>query len=532
MNGDTRPRPQAPFLQRRYVELLTLGALLFVVQTGLVPFDFTTGGSAGSRVYFDATTYRLVLPDIISNIFLYVPLAGLLFLSLRRRLRSGLVAGLVAFACAALVSAGIEHLQYYSPSRVSSLIDLVSNMAGSVIGVLVAWVFHALVPRLVDAIRQELLNRPRASLVKGYVFALVVLACLPFSFSFDGTRLVQSVKSTHWVPFEAAVVGSASPGGAAVPSLASVHQEYAYRLWAALKCWSRWAAECASFVLFVWLLHPLLYLQYGFSRRATDALIWWFGLPLAAGLTLLQIPIMSRDADVTDVLFRVIGLALGVVLCAKKTTHASTRLRTGRPSAGSVRARWILTGVIAFIVYNGVIPLTMTTHGGLVAAASKAEFWPFVAYFVARFDIMMADVMEKFASYLVLAVVLTMSWRRVARCPLRERALWVGGVCVALSGVIELAQVYISVRVPSLTDPILAAVGAVVGVVGHAHVLVFYRRALALEEAGRRPGERMAPTRMGPTDELISTLAEPHPDAPLERPAAPEQSPHSTPKPK
>jgi len=142
----------------------------------------------------------------------------------------------------------------------------------------------------------------------------------------------------------------------------------------------------------------------------------------------------------------------------------------------------------------------------------------------------MADVMEKFASYLVLAVVLTMSWPRVARRPLRERVWWVGGVCVALAGVIELAQVYITVRVPSLTDPILAGVGAVVGVIGHAHLSVFYRRALALEEAGRRPGETTAPVRLGLTDELISTLTEPHPGAPKERPAAPEQSPHSAPK--
>jgi len=516
MNGEAGTVPKVSFLQRRYVELLTLLVLLFVLQVSYVPFDFSSTAAspaAGSRAYFDISVDYLTLADITANIFLYVPLGAFLFWSMRRALRSTPWSVLIVLGLTAGLSVLNEHMQYFSPSRVSSLIDVVSNVLGSAIGVMLAVLSTALVPRMMDAVTFEFIERPQAALLKSYVVALIVLAALPFSFSFDGTRLKESVKAINLVPFATA---SWSDHDADVPVMASVKQARAYQRWAAMKRWSRWGAETAAFCLFVWLLHPLLVLQYGFSRGGTMALVWWFGAALAIGLSIMQIPIVGRDCDVTDILFRFLGIAVGVVVRSHGAgAQEGSEAATWYPGRRTAQVAIVLT--MAFIVYNGVIPLTFdSTKGGVRAAVSATEFLPFMAYFVTRFDLMMTDVMEKFASYLVLAALLAAYWRRIERRSLSMRIAAVTPVCVLLSCVIEFVQVFVVVRVTSLTDPILAAAGAVVGVIGQAQLSAFNWHVHALEAALRthRPDDESAT--LGPTDELISTLTEPYDDAPTE----------------
>ncbi len=521
MNAEAGKTPQEPLWQRRYVELLTLLALLFVLQVSLVPFDFAAdadGRAIGGRAYFDRSVDHLTFADITANIFLYVPLAALLFWSLRRALHSMLLSAPLALILAAALSAGIEHIQYFSPSRVSSLIDLVSNIGGAAIGVVAAVLCGALIPRMMEAVTFEFIERPRAALVKCYVVVLVVLGALPFSFSFDSNRLKESIKAVNYVPFATA---SWSDADAKVPVMASARQARAYQRWAAMKRWSRWSAECAAFCLFVWLLHPLLAVHYGFSRRATLALIWWFGACLAIALSVMQIPIVARACDVTDIVFRLLGIAVGVVIRsagAEAKSESESESEVARSwSPGPRIAKSAIGITIAFIVYNGVIPLTFDpSKGGIRAAFSATEFLPFMAYFVARLDVMMTDVMEKFASSLVLGALLAAYWRRIEGRSLSSRVFAVVNVCVLLSCAIEIVQVFMPVRVTSLTDPILAATGAVVGVVGQARFAAFHRRVNALEMELRRETPDVREVPFGPTDELISTLTEPYEGAPSE----------------
>jgi len=518
MNAESGNTPKASFLQRRYVEFITLLALLFVLQVSYVPFDFSASASAeggASRVYFDMSVDHLTPADIMSNIFLYVPLAALLYWSFRRNIRSALISALVAIVLPVGLSLLTEHLQYFSPSRVSSLIDLVSNACGAVVGVIAAALCGAMVPRMMEAVTLEFIDRPRAAMVESYVVVLVVLAALPFSFSFDTNRLKESIKSINVVPFATA---STADVDCDVPVMASEQQAQAYKRWSVMKHWSRWAAEAAAFCIFVWLLHPLLALHYGFSRGATLALVWWFGAMLAIGLSVMQIPIVGRDCDVTDVLFRLLGILIGVVI----RSYGAARKRDSQ----SMQAWWpgrriaqtAIGFTIAFIIYNGVIPLTFdTSHSGIRAAVSATEFLPFMAYFVARLDVMMADVMEKFASYLVLGALLAAYWRRIEHRSLASRVWAVVNVCVLLSCAIEFVQIFVTVRVTSLTDPILAATGAIVGVVGQARLAAFQLRARAIELLLAAHGARPDAPRLGPTDELISTLTEPYEGAPPEQ---------------
>jgi hypothetical protein len=150
---------------------------------------------------------------------------------------------------------------------------------------------------------------------------------------------------------------------------------------------------------------------------------------------------------------------------------------------------------------------------------------PFTAYSFARHDAVLSDLTEKVAVYAVLAGLLA-----ACRMGPSSRASGAGfgrvlAVCVGLSSFIEVVQVFIPIRVPSLTDPILAAVGCVLGVGVQRTVMSLFRFAGAHEMVG--PLELIATQgspSLGLTDRLIATLTEPDPQAPVEVP--PVHGPH------
>jgi VanZ family protein len=81
---------------------------------------------------------KAVLPfDIVSNVCAYLPFGALLTWALYPRLR-GVVAVLIATLAGTLLSAVLESLQTYLPSRASSLADLAANGGGALAGALLA----------------------------------------------------------------------------------------------------------------------------------------------------------------------------------------------------------------------------------------------------------------------------------------------------------------------------------------------------------------------------------------------------------
>ena len=101
---------------------------------------------------------------------------------------------------------------------------------------------------------------------------------------------------------------------------------------------------------------------------------------------------------------------------------------------------------------------------------------------------------------------------------------------VVIASVIEALQMYLPVRVTSLTDLILAVAGCMTGVFACEHGTHFYRTvtsrvatAVQLDSEGQDEAATMAPT-----DELIATLTDPYPGAPQEpSPTRPLSQPRS-----
>ncbi|MEK7811810.1 MAG: VanZ family protein [Pseudomonadota bacterium] len=118
--------------------LLAMGYALFIVYASLSPFvgwrelglNFTDVLRAPLRLtytHFDAT----------ANMLAYLPFGLLVSLALRRNF--GLVTSLLAGCTTGIVlSVGMEYLQMYLPTRISSNMDILSNSIGAFLGAILA----------------------------------------------------------------------------------------------------------------------------------------------------------------------------------------------------------------------------------------------------------------------------------------------------------------------------------------------------------------------------------------------------------
>jgi hypothetical protein len=131
---------------------------------------------------------------------------------------------------------------------------------------------------------------------------------------------------------------------------------------------------------------------------------------------------------------------------------------------------------------------------------------------------------EKLAAYFTLALLLTARSDQASRASVKARIASPAVLALGVSLVIEAVQAFMPLRVPSLTDPILAVVGALAG--GFACLVMedFHRFAVRGAQHADETlpfSERRVP--LGLVDSVIASLMEPHPQAPLER--APRRTP-------
>jgi len=511
-------RRRLPLFARYPIESLTAAVTLLILLFGLVPFDVRVAGT-GTRVLLTTATNHVTLPDAISNVALYVPV-GLLFVATLRRARTPALPALVlATIAAGVFSATVEWAQSYMGSRVSSLIDLCANISGAALGAGVGVVAGQLVPRFVGAALFEFRYRPAAMLAKLYALGLLIVGLMPFTFAVDGPRLKQVAQEARWVPFAEPSAHAPTSGD---PEYWRQREEMA-----GMKRWSRWGAEAISFAALAWLLWPVFRRDYGFSPGGSWRLTLWAGLGLATLISFLQFFVIARGLDVTDALFRGIGLIGGAASRRWLAHDISPRQRARLEHIANRTACGGCVLVLVFIIYNGLIPFEFGNRpGGPAAAVFSKSMIPFVAYSRTTFDLMMNDLLDKLLAWTLFAFFLSIAWRRVALRDTSNRLVTVAAVAIALSACIEFVQIFTWVRVPSLTDPILAGMGSVVGVLARDHAVAFYRFAARHEQEGPSMPKRR---HFSSLDELIATLGEPYADAPAEtaphrRPAAPRDS--------
>lgn len=145
-------------LRVRHLANLFIAASTFVVLGAtLYPFDFTTEDIQKRWAPFispKVETFRSEKEDVVTNIFLFIPVGvSVAILAGRRRKRfTAALASVVAVG--ACFSLSIELAQLFLPFRYASLVDVASNTAGAVCGFVLYSVtgryFHRVLTRAVE----------------------------------------------------------------------------------------------------------------------------------------------------------------------------------------------------------------------------------------------------------------------------------------------------------------------------------------------------------------------------------------------
>src|SRR4051812_26163676 len=123
----------APTAVRRYPTLATLLAVVAIFHGSLFPYEFRVPPGPGGPV--DAllnswADHPSSLGDLLANVLLYMPFGLFAALAARGRKVDFCLVTLVG----AVLSTSMEALQFYDTDRVTSLWDVASNTAGTVLG--------------------------------------------------------------------------------------------------------------------------------------------------------------------------------------------------------------------------------------------------------------------------------------------------------------------------------------------------------------------------------------------------------------
>lgn len=137
------PTPEAPDMhhKRRAFGFLMLLYAVMIIYGSLYPF---TGWRAALEPRFGFLTDRIPShisgADVLTNVMAYLPVGALFVWAFGMRSRLLALSGAVLFG--GTLSFAMESVQMFLPSRVSSNVDLLTNLAGTLIGAILGLAFH------------------------------------------------------------------------------------------------------------------------------------------------------------------------------------------------------------------------------------------------------------------------------------------------------------------------------------------------------------------------------------------------------
>jgi len=351
--------------------ILLIVFVLFILYGTTLPYDFTTETQV-LRHNIDRIRWvplaridggRESMPDMVSNVLLFIPLGVLIGLVISRRKRHSswaLIFGL-ALLGSALLSGLVETLQLFSVSRITSVTDLLTNTLGGLTGaILLALLLRILRARRLQWNDGKSAVSPEIVLLLAYLAVLFLSAAIPFDISLDIGHLKTGLKAVRLDPFSDPTPLSKMLGNA---------------LWLA----------GLSF-LFCLVLSRSKF----FSRRSGGRLPAVLSALILAGaytilVEILQIFIRSRVAATRDVLAGLTGAVYGALWFL--LLKPSVRVSDSTPPDSSVGSR-DPTGVLRLFIIHYLLFLA---HGALhpyefahpqdLSGSIAAALVPFASYY-------------------------------------------------------------------------------------------------------------------------------------------------------
>lgn len=419
---------------------LLLGAyLLFVLYGSFFPFTLTLDPATvrdnialAILSPYDAAGHRVFsLADLASNVILGLPFGFLLVVSglagsgLPRRL---VLAGALDLTLAATIEAG----QLLAPGRVASVVDVASQVAGSLSGALLG---HSVLSvglgslgiAWVSVLRQRPLLAPLAALLG----VLAADALYPYAVTLDPSTVWHAIKTSGWDP--RAMFDRETWDGLLMDRLVP---------YAAVAALGREAVAL---------------------RTATRLAGIWVGtVAVAAALEVGKLFIEGRALQTGHVLLAGVGALLALAVVPRAVPLAWAHRRHALPAVATV-----------VMIYQELRPFDFTVaHDAIAANIARIEWAPFASYIMANPQSALADAGKKVALGALFGTLVDAGGHRAP-------ALWATGLAASL----EAAQLFMRSHQPALTDVLLLGGGAWLGVV----LLDRYRIVLDLPAMHRKP---------------------------------------------
>ena len=462
-----RPISDDPLIDRLHrsaPEVFLIAYLCFLVYCSLLPFG-QGGAAAQSRSDLDwssLTNRSAGLKDILPNILLYVPLAASAYVVGRRHGWGRTSTLLVACAIGAGTSALLELLQQWVPLRVSSWVDVVSNVAGGALGAVLGPTCRRIAHAMFRAARFELRHLPLSTVARAFAVVVFVAGLVPLDFTYDASRISQAIGQVNLVPFgqvghwqaeaERARLSGDMPGYAI---LQRCRVDFCLDV----------VAEAAAFGVLGLLVVMSLRREHRAGKLESWSLATGSAAVAALGLSFLQLFIMSRGFDATDVVVRTAGAFVGAAFAALFTSGSPRALRpVGLPELPSASRRFaglVCAGVVVYVFCRGFSPFlileSVRTPGGLW---DEVALIPMAGYFHMRISASVDDVTYKVLRYAVFGVTAALALGLSTSRPHAGRVWRIALAGMGISTIIELCQIHLPTRFPDLTHVLLAGFGS------------------------------------------------------------------------
>lgn len=427
---------------RRFFLAAAIAYLVFVFYGSYVPLQFHPHSLAEAWTMF--TRPHVMRPSYSSsadwavNFLLLAPVPFLWLSALGPgggRIRRALAA-ILAWVGSVPVSVAAEFGQAFFPPRDPSLRDVAAQLVGASAGAVAWWIYGERTAAGVDRWkRTHGALRLAEWILWPYLAVIAFFSLLPFDFTASPGTLYHKWRLGQIIvtPF--------------AQRLPMAHEVYAIVTGIVL-----WVPVSALAVL---------------SGRKRSFEIWVMTLFAAGALECLQVLVVSRVCDVTDILLAGCGAAVGVGIGNWLRRHAGAmepeapaRARTWRREAAAFAVVWLLVlGFYAWYPFDFHVSASFL-RGRLLPLRPP----PFTFYFLASPVLAIAQAVQKglfFAPLGAAAAVLSARFDGTRRGNASVLVSVLGLALVAL--VVELGQALLPGRLPDVTDVMIEVVGGAGG---------------------------------------------------------------------
>ena len=440
-------RSETLLVERNALRWLLLFYCLFIVYGTFIPFRFTSNSifvHSQWRHFFGslfADAKQFSTMDVISNVLLFLPFG---FLWAGSEIGKPFICRfpgtmLATAGLGLLFGTGIEVGQTFSPGRTAALLDVLCNCLGAGLGGAFGYfIFPAVRGRLGSAMKKVIRERPLLILWVLLMAMAAADAYYPFQITMDVSTVWQNFKHIQWLPFI---------GGT-------------HRFWMDLV------------VEKVFLFSAISYLaarNLGSRGLAAGALALGLCVAVAFALEAAKLLFVGRVPNPENFILYSVGAILGPIIL-----DPLSKARFFRYHSTPI----LIALALGIQAYSELSPFDWVMSTDHVAArVDRIEWLPFIAYYNADPQLALFDVAKK------VLITAPLGFLLAART---QRSGWFAMVLgLVLGALLELCQITLWSRSPSLTDVLLFGIAAWLGAMFYEHFSEFRNpQAPELSEVG------------------------------------------------